>query len=481
VAARRARAAAQALRAGREQHQAGRLLQAGAFYRRVLEAAPAHPEALYLLGVVELQSGEVDAAVARFSQAIAARPGLADAHASLGYALTLQGKFAEAEPALKKALSLDSGHVLAHNNLGNAVMHLGRTDEAIAWYRKAIAIEPRYADAHFNLGLALRDWGQLPESGESIRTALRLRPDFPEAHNTLGCVLWESGRLPEAASSFRAALDLRPHYAEAYFHLHCVVLDLEGPKAAIECLQRAAELKPQDPALRFFLGMLLEHSGDAPAAAAHFELVARGSALDRARLDAWQYVKSLAGQRPMLVGSPVRGFQVGMDAAAHPGLVLEFGVRMGASIRQIAALAKQQVHGFDSFAGIPEDWHGEPRGSYSTKGVLPSVPRDVALHAGWFEETLPRFMARHPEPVRLLNIDCDLYSSTRTVLELLAGRIVPGSIIVFDEYLGYEHWRQDEFKAFHEAATRHGWAHEHLAVSFSTKQAVIRITGRMPR
>src|SRR5690606_1350909 len=103
---------------------------------------------------------------------------------------------------------------------------------------------------------------------------------------------------------------------------------------------------------------------------------------------------------------------------------------------QIAALANQQVHGFDSFEGLPEVWHHEPRGSYTTKGVIPTMPENVELHVGWFEDTLPEFLAGNDQPVRFINIDCDIYSSTKTVLDSLASRIVHGSVIVFDEYIG---------------------------------------------
>lgn len=144
-------------------------------------------------------------------------------------------------------------------------------------------------------------------------------------------------------------------------------------------------------------------------------------------------------------------------------------------MRQIAALAKQTVHGFDSFEGLPEAWHNEARGSYSTRGVLPQVPANVILHPGWFEHTLPEFLGKHEGPARLINIDCDMYSSTRTVLQHLAPRIVPGTVLVFDEYIGNLHWREDEFKAFQEAVEQHGWRYEYLAFSVFTKQVVVRI------
>ena len=154
---------------------------------------------------------------------------------------------------------------------------------------------------------------------------------------------------------------------------------------------------------------------------------------------------------------------------------MEFGVMFGTSIRQIAALVEQEVHGFDSFEGLPEAWHHLPKGSYSTNGVIPAVQQNVKFHKGWFEETLPSFIAKHQAPIRFINIDCDIYSSTKTVLDLLSKQIVPGTVIAFDEYIGNESWREDEFKAFQEAILRYGWEYEYLCFSFMTKQAVVRI------
>ena len=48
-------------------------------------------------------------------------------------------------------------------------------------------------------------------------------------------------------------------------------------------------------------------------------------------------------------------------------------------------------------------------------------------------------------------------------------------MILFDEYLGHAHWREDEFKAFQEAVETYGWRYEYLAFSIFTKQVVVRI------
>ncbi len=157
-------------------------------------------------------------------------------------------------------------------------------------------------------------------------------------------------------------------------------------------------------------------------------------------------------------------------------MTLEFGVRYGGTLRFIARHSGgRAVHGFDSFQGLPENWRDIKKGAYSTEGNLPKVPDNVSLHVGWFDEALPGFCQDHDGPVRLLHVDCDIYSSTATIFEHLGDRIVPGTVIVFDEYLMNEGWREDEFKAFQEAVERHAWKYEYLAFNLFSEQAVVRI------
>ena len=138
--------------------------------------------------------------------------------------------------------------------------------------------------------------------------------------------------------------------------------------------------------------------------------------------------------------------------APQQGLILEFGVEKGDSLRWMARHTTRTVHGFDSFQGLPDDWRGtrETRGKFDRQGRLPSVPGNVRLHVGWFDQTIPPFLAAAPDPIALLHVDCDIYESTRTVFDLLGERIVPGAWIVFDEYFNYPGWRLHEFKAFQE-------------------------------
>lgn len=133
-------------------------------------------------------------------------------------------------------------------------------------------------------------------------------------------------------------------------------------------------------------------------------------------------------------------------------LFLEFGVFSGATINLIAeVIDNQTIYGFDSFEGLPEAWRTNyDRKKFDRHGNLPTVRENVQLVQGYFDESLPRFLAEHQEPCAFIHIDCDLYSSTKTIFDILNGRIVPGTVIIFDEYFNYPGWREGEFRAFKE-------------------------------
>ncbi len=473
-------AAGHALETALRHHRQGRLSEAEAVYRAVLQTDPEQPVALHLLGLIAHRRGNFDAAAGFIGKALAVKPDNSDAHNDLGNALKGLGRLDEAAASYRRALAIAPQYTEAHNNLGNALRGRGRLDEAVASYHRALAIKPDYAEVQSNLGNALLDFGKPDEAAARYRSALAIKPGYVAAHNNLGNALKGQGPLDEAAASYRKALQLDPGFGDAHHNLHALQLDGGDMAGAVKFMQCAVGIDPDRADYRFILGMLLDYRGDPAAAEPHFEAAEKGPSPVRATIDAWRYIKSAGAKIPRLTGSSVRTLELALGAAANEGLVLEFGVRFSTSIRTIAALVEQKIHGFDSFEGLPEAWHGEAKGAYSTGGELPSVPDNVMLHDGWFEETLPGFIAEHPAPIRFMNIDCDIYSSTRTVLNLLAKQIVPGTVIVFDENIGNENWREDEFKAFQEAVAEQGWNYEYLYFSFMTKQVVVRINRSGP-
>jgi hypothetical protein len=157
------------------------------------------------------------------------------------------------------------------------------------------------------------------------------------------------------------------------------------------------------------------------------------------------------------------------------GLICEFGVHRGRTINYLSRLTDKTVHGFDSFEGLPETWRPNFEKGRFRMERPPRVRGNVRLHKGWFENSLPVFLKANPQRAAFLHIDCDLYSSTKTIFRLCRDRIQTGTIIVFDEFFNYPGWQEGEFKAFNEFINEtglkyqwlgYGCYHEQVAVAF---------------
>jgi predicted O-methyltransferase YrrM len=156
------------------------------------------------------------------------------------------------------------------------------------------------------------------------------------------------------------------------------------------------------------------------------------------------------------------------------GYFLEFGVFKGASLRYVAnkpGLAQKRVVGFDSFEGLAEDWVHNRKKTFDVGGRLPKVPANVELVKGYFDQTLAPWMERNDGAVAFLHIDCDLYSSTLTIFDLLKDRFRAGTVIVFDDYFNFPNWEDDGHRVFSDylrtaplSARYLGYAFKELAV-----------------
>ncbi|WP_206682758.1 class I SAM-dependent methyltransferase [Chthonobacter albigriseus] len=163
-----------------------------------------------------------------------------------------------------------------------------------------------------------------------------------------------------------------------------------------------------------------------------------------------------------------------MQRRRSGGMILEFGVFSGKTINHMASLTDEPVFGFDSFEGLPEDWRPDYRkGAFKT--ALPQVAPNVELVVGWFNKTLPDFLDRHPQPISVLHVDCDLYASTKTIFDACRDRIVPGTVIVFDEYFNYVGWRRHEYKMFQEFIASTGLKYRYLGYVPMHQQASVVI------
>jgi hypothetical protein len=162
---------------------------------------------------------------------------------------------------------------------------------------------------------------------------------------------------------------------------------------------------------------------------------------------------------------------------ARNGLIVEFGVFQGQSIKFFSALTSENIYGFDSFEGLAEDWKGwaAPRGTFNMGGRPPTLPNNVTLIKGWFDQTLPPFLREHGAPFSFVHIDSDTYEAAASIFAAAAERFRPGTVVVFDQYFGYRGWRLGEWKAWHEFTSAHGLAYKYLA--FHDQAVALMLTG----
>lgn len=144
------------------------------------------------------------------------------------------------------------------------------------------------------------------------------------------------------------------------------------------------------------------------------------------------------------------------------GVIMEFGVRWGQNLALFSNLRgihepfnyNRRILGFDTFGGFPsvaeEDGAAVAKGDYAVapgwEDTLSSIldfheknapiphKRKFELVKGDATETLPAYLARHPETiVALAYFDFDLYQPTKACLEALLPHVGKGTVLAFDE------------------------------------------------
>lgn len=196
----------------------------------------------------------------------------------------------------------------------------------------------------------------------------------------------------------------------------------------------------------------------------------------RALMEAADFVEQKMPEA-LFAANKLDHLQMAFKQAPAEGMALEFGVYKGTTINHLAKLwPKRAFYGFDSFRGLPEDWAGSRYSevNFDRGGTKPTVPGNVTLVEGWFNETLPPFLKANPGPIAFLHVDCDIYSSTKTVLDETVGRLLPGAVVVFDEFFNYKGYEQHEYKAFFEWVAEHNL--HYLFIGYSGQQVSAIIT-----
>lgn len=169
------------------------------------------------------------------------------------------------------------------------------------------------------------------------------------------------------------------------------------------------------------------------------------------------------------------------------GDICEFGVYSGRSLALLSHhnneyvvnendvnnkdVPKRISYGFDSWDGLPNDdethprWtHGLFKLNHSYHPIIPlnkhiepidvynffkvyNLDKPVLVQGEYIDLVLPNELTH----IALVHIDCDLYNSTKQILNLIESRIVDGTILLFDDWFNYKgNPNKGEQRAFNE-------------------------------
>jgi len=192
-------------------HQSGRLEQAEAVYKKILDRYPNYPDALHLLGVIAHQQGKNEAAVELIAKAIAVNPVNPNYYNNMGASLRDMGRTEESLACYRKTVELKPDYAEAYNNMGNVLRDQGKTAEAIACYQKSLELKPDFMTAYHNLAIALKEQGELEKAVSCYQRALPFSPNLADTYNRMAHLLCDQGKSDEAAAYYRKSLDIQPN------------------------------------------------------------------------------------------------------------------------------------------------------------------------------------------------------------------------------------------------------------------------------
>lgn len=212
------------------------------------ELAPNDPAAPRAIGLLYLETGDLNKALAAFDRGLARQPQFLPLMLDRGEVLARLNRVNDAVAQFAAAEKIAPKSAEVQFRLADVLQGAQRWDEAQNAYLKAIALDPNNPLAYNNLAwMTVARNGDAKKAVEWARKAVELSPKSSPLYDTLGWAQRAAGDLAGAQASLQRAIELEPKVAAYYFHLGVVQRDLKQAAAARGSLQRALELDPKLP------------------------------------------------------------------------------------------------------------------------------------------------------------------------------------------------------------------------------------------
>ena len=399
----------------------------------------------------------------------------------------------------QKVLKIDPNYVNANYNLGVIYQGLEEYQKAKSCFEKTIEIVPNHVDTHYNLGVIFKILNEHQKAKDCYEKTIEIDPNYVNAHNNLGVIFRELGENKKAKSCFEKIIKIDPNYLNAYYNFGITFHKLGENKKAIGFYEKVIEINPNHPDAYWNLHGLSKDIDEALSILKKLYKIDNKYINGKIMISILEAYKENFSKFNDLLATPVSNhrfirsakwafslpklpniffdrwllFDATIKLAENSRPFYEFGVWNGVSFKYLINTFKKGF-GFDTFSGLPEDWHDEVKGTYSSFGKVPKIQGGEFI-VGKFEDTLPDFFSKERPMASLINFDADLYSSTLCALNNSNKVIDEKTILIFDEFIMNDKWEQDEYKALNEFCDNFGYDYEVIAISFFTQQVAVKI------
>jgi tetratricopeptide (TPR) repeat protein len=225
--------------------QQGRLADAEAVCRQVLEARPEDFDTLHLLGMLNAQTGRAQQALDFLQKAIQQRTDVPSAHNNLGNVLRMLQRPGDALTQYSRAIELRPGFPEALLGRSGVLLELRRPAEALADINTVLERAPASHLLLLTRGLAQLELNDPSAAAASFESALALRADDARTHCALAAALLALNRSTEALASSERAIALNALDAGAHANRASALQLLGRPEEALTSADEAIRLDPR--------------------------------------------------------------------------------------------------------------------------------------------------------------------------------------------------------------------------------------------
>jgi predicted TPR repeat methyltransferase len=249
-------------------HQEGDTDLARALYQSILSKQTNCADALHLLGILEMQSGNPEESIQYLYEATTLCPENPTFWMNLGNVLRTVNRWNEAQSSWNKVLIYQPENVDAMANIGISFLAMGQRKKAVSIWSDALQQNPDHVESLINLGMISRENEDCGSAHKLWKRALlsdpenrRIKELLSEVKGELGIQALGKRELKIARRLLINSTELNPNDPRNWAYLAELHLLMKKYKLAFWASKKAIALVPEKPEYHHTMGNIFRMTG----------------------------------------------------------------------------------------------------------------------------------------------------------------------------------------------------------------------------